>query len=289
MGLSKKRSQYRSGSSQKHELRIPVFTPLNAEEEKLRESYEQQVKTAFYSAGTALSQLQQLRLYRNTHTSFEEFCLDVFSFSRDYAYLMMRAAKVYQNLADHLPTIGRQLPLPTRQRQLRPIIKAQLDETAQVEVWVDAIGEAEGKVPSSSIVASAVRQFLVREKKITNPFTTGEVARIVVRDNHKLKGKGNCWCIIDQVLDTSCTVNTWSENLEIPVENLVSLEFDPEQYRQIEDLGVRMTKLHETGSLDAAALWVLKGLASLERPVLTPLEEKLLAVLEEVYLFHDVE
>lgn len=74
----------------------------------------------------ALIQLQELRLYRSTHISFEEFCQDVFSFSRDYAYLKMAAAKVYQNLQDELPTIGRHLPLPTRQRQLRPIVKANL-------------------------------------------------------------------------------------------------------------------------------------------------------------------
>ncbi len=86
-----------------------------------------------------------------------------------------------------------------------------------------------------------------------------------------------------QVFETSCTVNTWSEHLEIPVENLAALEFNQEQYRQIEDLGVRMTKLHETDSLDAAALWVLDGLAKLDRPYLTILEEKLLRVIEDVY------
>jgi hypothetical protein len=50
-----------------------------------------------------------------------------------------------------------------------------------------------------------------------------------------------------------------------------------------------MIKLQNTQKLDKAALWVLDGLAKLERPYLTALEEKLLQVLEEVYLFHDVE
>jgi hypothetical protein len=154
MGSQRRRSQHRSILHQKHrrsrcgtldELRTPVFTPLNAEEQELRDLYEQLLKTAFYTAGSALSQLQQLRLYRSTHTSFEEFCQDVFSFSRDYAYLMMAAARVYQNLLDNLPpyegkpTSGRQLPLPTKQRQLRPIIKARLDEAAQIEVWLSAL------------------------------------------------------------------------------------------------------------------------------------------------------
>ena len=48
----------------------------------------------------------------------------------------MAAAKVYQNLADNLPqslnkpTIGRQPILPTKERQLRPIVKAKLDVEA---------------------------------------------------------------------------------------------------------------------------------------------------------------
>ncbi len=284
MGSRRRRSQHRSGSSQKHELHTPVFTPLNAEEEKLRESLEQLVKTAFYTAGSALSQIQQLRLYRNTHTSFEEFCLDVFSFSRDYAYLMIAAARVYQNLLNNLPTNGRQLPLPTKQRQLRPIIKAQLNETAQVEVWVNAIALAGGKVPSSSIVREAVDSYLAKNNTQPNPFQKGEVCQIVVRDNSKLKGLGGSWCIVEEISDNYCLVNTWNNQLSVPIDNLESKNFDDQEDQAIEDLGIRMTKLHQTEKLDKAALWVLEGLAKLERPVLTPLEEKLLAVLEAEFL-----
>ena len=44
-----------------------------------------------------------------------------------------------------------------------------------------------------------------------------------------------------------------------------------------------MTLLHQTGKLDKAALWILDGLAKLDESYLTPLEEKLLQVLEEEY------
>ena len=44
------------------------------------------------------------------------------------------------------------------------------------------------------------------------------------------------------------------------------------------------TKLHQTEKLDKAALWVLEGLAKLDRPQLTSLEEKLLRVIEDFYL-----
>jgi hypothetical protein len=244
-------------SSHRNVGAIPVFTPLSADELKFRASLEHQVKSAFYQAGMALIQLNELRLYRSTHLSFEEFCQDVFSFSRDYAYLQMAAARVYQNLLDNLPTIGRHLPLPTRQRQLRPIIKAKLDKDAQLEVWSSAVALAQGKVPTSSIVAEAVRLYLAEDNSLDNPFAEGEICRISVRGNSQLKGKGGCWCVVSQVHLSSCTVNTWSDELELPIENLESLGFDEEQYRTIEDIGVRMTQLYETGSLCEAALWIL--------------------------------
>ena len=146
-----------------------------------------------------------------------------------------------------------------------------------------AIALAEEKVPSSSIVTKAVNLYLVQDNLQINPFSGGEICQIVVKGNSKLKGLGGSWCIVEQVNDSNCIVNTWNDQLEVPICNLKLKKFDDEQYRKIEDLGVRMTKLHQTGRLNKAALWVLNGLAKLDRPELTPLEEKLLRVLEDEY------
>ncbi|WP_052055916.1 hypothetical protein [Myxosarcina sp. GI1] len=262
-----------------------AFSSLSAEELELRATLEHQVTSSFHTSGMALAKLNELRLYRNTHSNFEEFCLDVFGYSSDYAYLKMAAARIYQNLSDNLPTNGRHFPLPTRQRQLRPIVKAKLDKDAQLEVWLDAIALAEGKIPSYAIVAEAVRLYLAKDSDRENPFVEREVCRIVVKGNSKLKGKGDCWCIVSQVLANSCMVDTWAEdNIEVPIENLESMGFNKREYKNLEDIGVRMTKLHQTGSLDEAALWVLNGLSKLDRSYLTPLEEKLLQVLEAFYV-----
>ena len=288
-----RRSFTKSSKNSCDELRTRAFESLSIEEQKLRSSLEQEVKTAFYIAGMALIKLNELRLYRNTHLSFEDFCQDVFGYGSDYAYLKMAAARVYQNLIERLPpyegkpTNGRQPILPTRQRQLRPIVKAKLNDDAQVEVWNIAVALAEGKVPSSSIVSEAVDLYLAGDNTKLNPFKEGEICQIVVRGNSKLKGLGGSWCIVEQVSNSSCIVNTWNDQLEISVNNLEPQKYDEEQYRAIEDIGVRMTKLHQTGRLDKAALWILEGLAKLDNPYLTPIEEKLLQVLEEFYLFHD--
>lgn len=287
------RGKRRSSKSKSHELRIPAFEALNAQESKTRSRLIERVGNAFYISGMALAQLKEERLYRNTHLSFDEFCQDLFGYSSDYAYLKMAAAKVYQNLLNRadsspeIPTNGRQPILPTRQRQLRPIVKAKLAIDAQIEVWQMAIALAGGKIPSSFLVAEAVNLYLAEDDIQFNPFTEGEVCRIVVRGNNKLKGLGDSWCIVEEVGDRACIVNTWNDRLTIPIDNLESSDFNEEEYQAIEDVGVRMSKLHETGKLDEAALWILDGLAKLDRAKLTPLENRLLRVLEEFYIFHD--
>jgi hypothetical protein len=146
-----------------------------------------------------------------------------------------------------------------------------------------AIALAEGKVPSSSIVSEAVSLYLDQNDTQLNPLIEGDICQIVVRGNSKLKGLGGSWCIVEEVGDGKCIVNTWNNQLSVPVDNLESQKLDKNQYQAIEDIGVRMTKLHQTGKLDKAALWVLNGLAKLDKPYLTTLEENLLQVLEKEY------
>ncbi|VEP12096.1 conserved hypothetical protein [Hyella patelloides LEGE 07179] len=258
---------------------------LSREEQQLRSRLEQTVRSAFYLAGQALEQIQTQKLYRSTHDNFESYCLDTFNFTRDYAYLKIGAARVYQNLLDNLPTNN--LPsafLPTKQGQLRPIVKAELRSVEQVLVWNNAVSMAVNRVPTSSVVAEAVRLYLRENQTPHNPFEVGEVCRIVARDVSSLKKYNGCWCMISELQDWECLVDTWETELVVPIENLESWGLDEEQHQQIFDIGVRMTSLYETGSLDDAAYWVLNGLAKLDRFYLSPVEEKLLRVLEQEYL-----
>ena len=113
----RRKLKYRTSTTTEDELRTPAFESLNVEESQWRSRLIERVGNAFYISGMALLQLKEERLYRNTHLSFDEFCQDTFGYSSDYAYLKMAAARVYQNLIDNLPTNGRDLPLPTRQRR----------------------------------------------------------------------------------------------------------------------------------------------------------------------------
>ncbi len=263
-------------------VEVIELAQLSVDEERDRLHLERKVERAFYEAGMALKELRDRRLYRSTHKTFEEYCRERFGYGRDAAYLKIVAAEVYDNLNEIMPTNCRQIPLPTNEHQVRYIAKARLKPEMQLEVWSTAVELAKGKVPSGRIVKNVVRQ--IKAKPIPISYRQGEICRLIAKDNPELRGKGGCWCIVTEVYEFSCKVNTWNGEYIVRPEYLKSCNYSEIECRQMEDIGVRMSRLHEKCGLDTAALWILNGLAKLDKPYLEPLEEKLLALLENEYL-----
>ena len=261
------------------ELTVLPIDPLTTEEEGDRLHLERKVERAFYEAGMALMQLRDRRLYRSTHATFEDYCRDRFDYVRRRSYQLIDAAKIYNNLSEKCEQIVH--ILPTREGQVRPM--SQLNAEEQVIAWETAVQEAGGKVPSGRIVKGVVQRIKDQERP---PITlsVGEVCQIIAKDNPELRGKSGCWCIVSEVYEFSCLVATWDNEYILRPEHLKSLGYSADECKQMENLGVRMTLLHQTSKLDEAALWVLNGLAKLKTAYLTLLEEKLLALLELEYL-----
>jgi hypothetical protein len=262
---------------------LPI-APLTTEEEGDRLHLERKVERAFYEAGMALMQLRDRRLYRTTHPTFEDYCRDRFNYTRRRPYQLIEAAIVYDNLIDKCAKILH--ILPTKESQAQPL--SQLDPQEQPLAWEIAVEEAGGKVPTGRIVKDVVQRIKDRDRPPI-ALSVGSVCQIMAKDNSELRGKSGCWCIVSEVYEFSCLVATWDNEYTLRPEHLKSLEYSPDECRQMENLGVRMTLLHQTGKLDEASLWILDGLAKLKTPYLTILEEKLLTLLEEFYIFHDVE
>jgi hypothetical protein len=286
MARSKKQWQKRrkSASNTISKLVVLPIAPLTVEEESDRNSLERKVERAFYEAGMALMQLRDRRLYRTTHPTFEDYCRDRFNYTRRRPYQLIEAAIVYDNLIDKCAKILH--ILPTKESQAQPL--SQLDPQEQPLAWEIAVEEAGGKVPTGRIVKDVVQRIKDKDRPPI-ALKVGSVCQIMAKDNPQLRGKSGCWCIVSEVYEFSCLVATWDSEYTLRPEHLKSLEYSPDECRQMENLGVRMTLLHQTGKLDEAALWILNGLAKLKTPYLTILEEKLLTLLEEFYISHDVE
>ncbi len=257
------------------EVVVLPFPPLTEDEERDLLRLERKVERAFFEAGLSLREIRDRRLYRSTYATFEQYCKERFNFTRQAANYLIAGSSVFETLT----TIGCQI-LPTSERQVRPITS--LDEYEQVEAWSAAVAEAGERVPSSRIVKEVVQRIKQKER-VPIPFQVGEVCQIVAKDNPELRGKSGCWCIVGEVYEFSCLVNTWDNEYILRPEHLKSLGYSQEECQQMFIIGERMTRLHETGKLDEAALWILNGLAKIKQPSLTELQEKLLSFLSKEY------
>lgn len=258
---------------------------LTPEEQRDRLHLERVIERSFYEAGKALRELRDRRLFRSTHKTFEEYSKDRFGFERRHPYRLIDAAIVFDNLNQMCPNrtqieTDRSQILPTNEYQVRPLTK--LEPLEQREAWFLAVEKAGNKVPSSTIVKDAVQR--IRERtKVPNPYRMGEVCQIIPKDNPELKGKSGCWCIVTHVGDYSCTVVTWDSEYVVKLEHLKSYEYMEEECAFMEELCLRLKKLHQVSNLDDAVYWMMNGIGKLSAPYLTPLQEKLLEVLETEY------
>jgi hypothetical protein len=240
---------------------------------------ERKVERAFYEAGLALRELRDRRLYRSTHKTFEEYCKDRFGFGRSRSYRLIDAVTVVENLADNsemLP-IGQQI-LPTTERQVRPLTK--LEPEQQREAWSKAVESAGGKVPSGRIVKDIVQ--IIKEKTqkaVPNPYHVGDICRIIASSDPELKGKGGQWCIVSEIHEFSCTVKIYQGEITIRLENLRLIDYSTADCEALARLCDRLHQIY-SDDLEEVARCNLDFLGKLDRPYLTALEEKLLAVLE---------
>ncbi|AVH63634.1 hypothetical protein [Nostoc sp. 'Peltigera membranacea cyanobiont' N6] len=279
---------------------------LTDEEQSDRLHLERKVEKAVFEAGKALMELRDRRLYRSTHSTFEEYCKDRFGFQRRHPYRLIEASAVFDNLMKMCPKgtqtetetetessdaeiypsgtqteneemcpIGTQI-LPTSERQVRPITK--LEPQQQWEVWQRAVEEAGGKVPSARVVGDVVQRIMERTK-VPNTYQLGEVCQILAKDNPELRGKGGCWVIVSQVNEFSCTVKTWNGEYTVGLQHLKSYNYLPAECEQMQVICDRISRVY-SGALEESVQKFLESLGKLNRAYLTDLEEKVLSLLE---------
>jgi hypothetical protein len=133
----------------------------------------------FYEVGKALEEIQEHKLYRETHKSFENYCRDKWGIARPTAYRFISAAQVMENLSP----MGDKIP--TKERQVRPL--TQLPPALQLEIWQQAVELAPNGIPTAATV-----QRLVDEKlSLPNPkrSTAGNLSEVeqLRQENQQLR------------------------------------------------------------------------------------------------------
>lgn len=157
-----------------------------------------------------------------------------------------------------------------------------LEAEQQRQAWQQAVELAGGKIPSGRIVQDIVDK--IRERTLVpNPYRLGEVCTLLPKDNPELKGKSGCWGVITHVGDYSCTLETWDAELTVKIEHLKSLELLDNDCQFMQQLCARLRRVHEIENRDSAVDWLCLGLGKQPLPYLSPLQEKLLADVEQEY------
>ncbi|MHC5614433.1 MAG: hypothetical protein ACYTXA_26455 [Nostoc sp.] len=246
---------------------------LSDEEQSDRLHLERRVERAFFEAGKALAELRDRRLYRSTHSTFEEYCLDRFGYNRSRSYQLVDAAIVVDNLQKCPQFVD---ILPTAEGQVRPMTK--LEPQEQQEAWLKAVELAGGKVPTGRIVKDVVQR-IMESTQVPNTYQISEVCQILVKDNPELKGKGGCWAIVSAVNDFSCIVRLWHGEYTVGLQHLKSYNYLPAECEQMQLVCDRINRVYSS-SLEESVQRFLESLGKLNRAYLTALEEKVLSLLE---------
>lgn len=115
------------------------YSMTNIEEKRLSELEGIITKNfqGFYEVGCALAEISASKLYRLTHTTFEEYCRERFEVARQTAYQYIEAKKAVDNVRN----CGQFKLLPTNEAQVRPLTK--LSPDAQIEAWEKVVKSAQ--------------------------------------------------------------------------------------------------------------------------------------------------
>ncbi len=258
---------------------VEVLEELTQQEAAERHRLEIKVERAFYEAAIALRELHDRRLHRSTHSRFDHYCRDRFGFSQQNADLLIRAAKVIDNLK--VTTIGCNF-LPTSERQVRPLTK--LEPDLQRKVWQQAVEASGNKVPSGRIVTGIVEQL---KEKLLFPATDfcqiGDVFTLARLEGEQRK-YNNYPCVAVELKHFTVVIDVHDTTLAVKPENLKPIDA-PDAHRQLPQILRRIKRLRNVDLLDRGAYYILEGLG--RQTYLTDLEADLLAFLEQRYGIED--
>lgn len=133
----------------------------------------------FYEVGQALLEIRSKKLYRVGYTTFEEYCIARWNFTRDRARHFINSSEVMSNLQQSTTIVG---VLPINEAQARPL--SRLEPEDQRIAWqavVEAVGE--GKITAAHVEATVKRVQAVNQGLLTFPETCRDSVEILCGDN----------------------------------------------------------------------------------------------------------
>lgn len=140
---------------QKIEAGLVKLSKNDAEELMKQEAIVATNQAGLWKTMGALKEIHEKQLYKGTHKTFRDYCLERWSFDRAHGKRCVDACVVYENLKS-IQTGD--IPLPATEAQVRPLTRVSPDR--QGEAWKKALKLANGGRVTMKIVDAAVTEFL---------------------------------------------------------------------------------------------------------------------------------
>jgi hypothetical protein len=118
----------------------------------------------FLEVGTALLKIRDGRLYRATHTTFDDYCRERWCITRGHAYSIMQAVEIAENVQ------SQDLPMPANTDQMLALRNVPPEE--QAEVYREAIESAPGGNVTAAHIRSIANRKLGRQPSPSQQFST---------------------------------------------------------------------------------------------------------------------
>jgi hypothetical protein len=151
---------------------VVMSDPLSSDEAQILAHYEEVIERGiktFVEVGRALMTIRDRKLYRANYATFEAYCRERWDLSRPYAYQLIDASVVVENLSGITDIV------PMNEAQAQPLTSLPPEE--QMEVWAEVVKTA----PASGVTAKHVKATVSRVKGQTPQTrtwkTAGEIAR----------------------------------------------------------------------------------------------------------------
>ena len=180
------------------ERKIPHLSVANSDEkdkDEIRAIKQEILKISrkfFVEMGEKLKYVRDRKLHRFESNTFGEWCEQELGLKRRYAYNLINAFEVFQNVRN----CAQNLPLPVNECQVRPLAKLEPEE--QVKVWVKAIDDNNGKIPTGRRIQQIVRDLqesnmeLSRKVEVEQPSTESTYPKLEIDSRY---GKINRYLI----------------------------------------------------------------------------------------------
>lgn len=176
---------------------LEKLTEKEAAELAKQEAVVKEHEDSFWTAVEALKVIHDRRLYRATHKTFRDYCLDRWGFDRAHGSRVINASAVYENLKC---LHGGDIPLPTTEAQVRPLTRLSPDK--HEEVWREVVEKADGGAITMKLVEEiATPHYPVKAKPIADNAVAAvepavekpadETRRLLTRLDELLRGHEN--------------------------------------------------------------------------------------------------